>query len=289
MLIMKSLSRKRPSFFQLYDYMIEGSDDKEFIISRNLYQAHERKEVLKQFERNYKLLPTRKNGNSMYHEILSLPAHKDITSKRQKEILYNIANRYLELRANGNIACGVIHEEKDHIHCHLMISSNEKFSDRRYRLEKEQYAQCQRDIENYAYEKFPELGDRRLYNKERTKNKYEASKSKDKENSLKKRTQQPSRKDRLKQLTAEAIISSYSKPQLIAKLQEHNIGFYERGNTAGIVDLEAQSQGVKKHRHRLKTLGLWQEYQNFLQFDKSMEQEKSANQRENTRDDDLSR
>ena len=84
---MKSLSRKRPSFFQLYDYMIAGSDDKEFIISRNLYQAHERKEVLKQFERNYKLLPTRKNGNSMYHEILSLPTHKDISQKAKRDFV----------------------------------------------------------------------------------------------------------------------------------------------------------------------------------------------------------
>ena len=72
-MIIKSLSRKKPTFFQLYDYMLEGADDKDFIISKNLYQTNSRKEVLKQFTKNYEFLPKRKNGNSLYHEIISLP------------------------------------------------------------------------------------------------------------------------------------------------------------------------------------------------------------------------
>ena len=59
-MIIKSLSRKKPSFFQLYDYMLGGADDKDFIIAKNIYKAGTRKDVLRQFNKNYELLPKRK-------------------------------------------------------------------------------------------------------------------------------------------------------------------------------------------------------------------------------------
>jgi hypothetical protein len=288
-MIIKSLSRKKPTFFQLYDYMLEGADDKEFIISKNLYQTNSRKEVLKQFTKNHNLLPKRKNGNALYHEIISLPYQKDIPIKKQKEMLYNMANHYLEHRTGLNISFGVIHEEKEHLHCHLMISSNEKHSSQRQRLPKEQFAQLQKDLENYKQQNFPELEDKVLYNKERTKNRYQSSKSKDREYQLKHRTKEPSRKDILKEITAEIILDSYSKEQLIKKLKAQNLEFYQRGKTAGIIDLEEKEQEKTKHKHRFKTLGLEEEYQNFLEFEKVKEQENELSKEDREQDFDLER
>jgi hypothetical protein len=102
-MIIKTLSRKKPSFFQLYDYMLDGADDKEFIISRNIINPHNRKKVLDELNANYKLLPKRKDGNALYHDIISFPHQKNIAIKRQKEILYDIANRYLEQRTGLNL------------------------------------------------------------------------------------------------------------------------------------------------------------------------------------------
>lgn len=271
-MIIKSLSRKKPSFFQLYDYMIDGADEKEKVISKNLYQTDSRHEVLKQFTKNHNLLPERKNGNAMYHEILSLPHQKNISLARQKEILCLLANQYLEDRVQLNLAFGVIHEEKDHLHCHLMISSNEKNSNKRQRLSKTHFAQLQKDLESYKHERFPELEDRVLYNKERTKNRYQSSQSKDRENQLKHRSGEPSRNEQIQQRVSEAITLSYSLQQLKTKLKQDNLELYTRGNTAGIIDLEAKEQGKQKHKYRLKRLELDEQYQNLLAFEKAKEQ-----------------
>ena len=117
------------------------------------------------------------------------------------------------------------------------------------------------------------IRDRVLYNKERTKNKYQSSQSKDRENQFKHRTKEPSRKDQLKQIITEAILDSYSTSQLQKKLKKQNLEFYQRGKTAVIIYLEAKAQGKTKHKHRFKTLDLEQEYQNLLEFDKSREQD----------------
>lgn len=69
-----------------------------------------------------------------------------------------------------------------------MISSNEALSPQRQRLSKAEFSKIQKELESYKLEKFPELEDKTLYNKELTKNKAIKSKSKDRENQLKHRT-----------------------------------------------------------------------------------------------------
>ena len=75
-MIIKSLSRKKPTFDQLYNYMLDGAEQKHFIISKNLYNTDKDK-VLLQFKENSKLLPKRKNGVFLYHKIISLPGQKE--------------------------------------------------------------------------------------------------------------------------------------------------------------------------------------------------------------------
>jgi hypothetical protein len=267
-MIIKSLSRKKPTFEQLYNYMIDGAEQKHFIISKNLYNTDKEKVIL-QFKENSKLLPKRKNGVFLYHEIISLPEQKEIPKKKQKEILCDIANKYLEKRTNLNLAFGTIHEEKDHLHCHLMISSNELNSPQRQRLSKEEFSRIQKEIESYKLEKFPELQDKILYNKELTKNKYQKSKSKDQENQYKHRTKEQSRAEKVKEITQKAILSSFTVKDFQQSLEKYNFELYIRGQTAGIIDKNDNNNT----KYRLKRLDLEPQYQNLLEFEKAREEE----------------
>ena len=67
-----------------------------------------------------------------------------------------------------------------------MISSNEKHSDTRHRISKTQLLEIQKELENYKLQEYPELGQNRLYTRERTRDKANrTSQSKDRENQLK--------------------------------------------------------------------------------------------------------
>ena len=272
-MIIKTLSRKKPSFFQLYDYMKDGSDDEKIAISRNLHNTNNRYQVLQEFTNNHKLTKNIKNGNALYHDIISFPNIQNISIERQKEAITILADEYLECRAKDNIAIGYIHTETNNLYLHLMISSNPKNEPNRHRLSKLQLKEIQQALELYKQQNFPELGQELIYTKEREieEPNYQSSKSKDQEYQLKHRTKKLSRKDQLKQILAEIILDSYSKTQLQKKLQKHNLELYERGKTAGVIDLEEQSKGISKVKHRFKTLGLELEYKNLLEFDRSKE------------------
>ena len=203
----------------------------------------------------------------LYHEIISLPEQKDLPIKKQREILTHLANRYLEQRTGLNLAFGVIHEEKAHLHCHLMISSNEALSPQRQRLSKAEFSKIQKELESYKLEKFPELTDKILYNKDLTKNKAVKSKSKDHENQLKHRTGQESRAEIVQKQIEKALLSSFTVKEFEKNLQKQGFEFYLRGNTAGIID---KSDGTK---YRLKRLELETQYQNLLEFERAREKE----------------
>ncbi len=203
----------------------------------------------------------------LYHEIISLPEQKDISIKKQKEILTHLANRYLEQRTGLNLAFGVIHEEKAHLHCHLMISSNDVGSPQRQRLSKAEFSKIQKELESYKLEKFPELQDKTLYNKDLTKNKAIKSKSKDRESQLKHRTKQESRAETIQKQIEKALLSSFTVKEFENNLQKQGFEFYVRGNTAGVVN---KSDGTK---YRLKRLELEMQYQNLLAFERAREKE----------------
>ena len=270
-MIIKSLSRKKPSFKQLISYFHNEQDLKEddkTIISHNLFNFADKEEVLQIFDKNSKNLKFRKNGVFLYHEIISLPQQKDINIKRQKQILKNIAEYYLTKRAELQLAYGLIHEEKDHLHCHLMISSNEINSDKRERLSKEEFSRIQKEIESYKIEKFPELDDKILYNKEKTKNKYQSAKSKDQEAQFTHRTKEKSRAEEVKEIVEKSLLHCFTIKDFEKKLKESNIDFYLRGNTAGVIDL--QNENIK---YRIKRLDLQKQFENLLAFEKAREKE----------------
>lgn len=92
-----------------------------------------------------------------------------------------------------------------------MISSNEKHADTRHRISKTQLLEIQKELENYKLQEYLELGQNRLYTRERTRDKANrTSQSKDRENQSKHRTKEESRAEIIQENVAKSLLSSYT-------------------------------------------------------------------------------
>ena len=136
------MSRKEASFSQLYDYISNGQSkgDEKYNQYYNTF-SFDRNGVINEFNTNSSLLNKRKNGNYLYHEIISLKSSESLSKDRQKEILNDVVEKYIQERANNCLVFGGLHDEKEHnLHYHLMISANEINKNTRYRLNKKQFS-----------------------------------------------------------------------------------------------------------------------------------------------------
>ena len=84
----------------------------------------------------------------LYHEILSIKKCARLSEFRQKEILQEIAQRYVLSRSQRSLVYGVLHvEHVEHLHYHLVISANEAGSAERIRLAKAEFAHVKTQLE----------------------------------------------------------------------------------------------------------------------------------------------
>lgn len=234
------MSRKSKSFSQLYDYLTR--DKTNFSFTRNTYSnSKDKDELIKEFMKNSRFLKNSRGKNYLYHELLSLEENS-LSLDKQKEILFDLANKYLEARALNHLSFGVIHEDKNHIHLHLMISANEIEGQKRIRLSKKEFSYIQKEIESYKNLKYKELSKTRHY--ENTK---DLSKEKQKEQELKNRTGR-SIKDEIKQNFKDMFAKATSKTYFENHLKSLGYELYKRGQTLGVI--------FENKKYRLKTLGL---------------------------------
>lgn len=70
-MIIKSMSRKDPSFGQLVAYMSDEKSDRAFDLHHHVF-TRDPGDIAAEFEENARLLGKRKGGNYLFHEILSL-------------------------------------------------------------------------------------------------------------------------------------------------------------------------------------------------------------------------
>ncbi len=247
-MIIKSLSRKSPSFAQLTAYML-GADRAQLAITHNLpASATAAERIILEFEKNHALLPRRANGNALYHEIMALPPEIGIPIREQALALRAIASRYLEQRAPQQLALGVIHVDTGHVHIHLMISSNATLSRRRLWLKKAEFAAIQRDLESYRNTRFPELGITRHYDSSSP-----GMKRSNREQAASVRSRAPSHKQELAATVASTMKEAKSREALDTALAEAGLALYQRGRSVGV-----RTEGGR--RYRLSTLGLADEY-----------------------------
>ena len=252
-MIIKSMARKKPSFNQLIKYM--EKEDGERLIYHNFYGNDHLKsdEIIKIFEKNAQLLPKRKNGNYLYHEVLSLENNGNLQEKEIYNIAYELSNLYLEKRANKHLGFAVLHKNTDNIHVHFCISSNELKNPSRVRLPKSKFSAIQKNLENYVLEQYPDLNESKVYTKPKDKDQIKTS---NKEQELKKRTKKQSRKEEIKTLLHGIFEQANTKEDLNNLLEKSGFRFYTRGQYIGLIDLQNNER-----RHRLKTLGLLSHYE----------------------------
>lgn len=241
-MIVKSMSRKVPSFGQLVGYIDREEDAERYRIRHNL-TARDPDLIRHEFERNASLLQKRKNGVYLYHEILSISRAQGLSAEAQKERLYQIAQQYIAARCPDNLVYGGLHHDKEHsFHFHLMISANRAGDPKRLRLDKAQFREIQVKLEEHVLREYPELEQKLAIGKrsDRRMSRPEAE--------LERRTgERPERQtvlDRVKQ----ALEGAVDRDSLLDALGRSDLELYVRGKNLGIIDLESGK------KHRLNTL-----------------------------------
>jgi hypothetical protein len=259
-MIIKSMSRKHPSFDQLIDY-IESErklKSKQFSIFHNTYNRDSEK-LKAEFLENSKHLRFRKNGVYLYHEIISITRAKHIGEDQQKAILKNIVSEYLRMRAKNNLAYAVLHEDKkDNLHFHIVISANEAESDTRKRLSKADFADIQTRIEKWVLESYPQLEQKAVFYPNQTDQERQEREQKahisNKGAELKRRSGKTSTRDEIKTILDDIFETARDGRHFTELLEKEGLSLYQRGKQHGVIDQD----GTK---YRFSTLGLAEEWE----------------------------
>ena len=233
-MIIKSLSRATKSFEALYNYLTRDSST--ILNSYNLYSNPKDKySVIEEFLENAKYIKKARGKNYLYHEIISLNPN-NLSLQEQQNILIDLVNKYISLRAENHLVFSALHLDKKHIHIHLMISANELEGIKRVRLSKKDFSSIQKEIEEYMSNTYPQLEATKHYNKD-----------------LKKIQ---SKKEILISLLHSLFKNAKSKDDFLKESSKNNISFYTRGKTVGVI--------FNAKKYRLKTLGVLQEYEELI-------------------------
>lgn len=254
-MIIKSMSRKHPTFAQLIDY-IEGEaklKSRRYSIHHNLY-SRDSAGMKREFEENAGLLRVRKNGVYLYHEVVSITTSEHLEGDAQKQALSEIVREYLKARGRHNMAYAVLHEDTGNLHCHIVMSSNAVGESRRTRLSKEQFADIQTRLEAWVLTHHRDLEQKAVFHKNQTREEREAREAKrahlsNKGEQMKRRGAEATRRDAVQEKLAE-IFETATDPRHFSDLME-KAGFtlYTRGKNHGATDRDG-------NKYRFERLGL---------------------------------
>ena len=239
--------------------MNRGIEDEEgkAVLWHNFYGSERMREdeIIQEFEKNARLLKERSNGNVLYHEILSFSRGHELKDEELFRVVADIGQEYLSERASRQLAYGVIHRDTDHIHLHLMISSNPVGKTERVRLSKKEFSEVQKRVERFALARYPELAQTKIYDRERAP---ERLKTDAREQALKSRTHEPSRKEALKARLHSLFERASTFKELAELAKAEGFNFYQRGKSVGVSVRDPDGQ---ERKHRLSTLGVEAHYE----------------------------
>lgn len=252
-MIPKSLSRKTPSFNQLIAYMHSDKADERFEIFQHCFARGEAA-LAREFFANSELLGKRKNGNYLYHEILSITIEEGVDRRHAKACLRELALRYVGERCPGNMVYGCLHDDhRDHIHYHLMISANERGESRRLRLSKGRFDEIKRELETHTLERYPELKQRRIITAER-----EEKKLSRKAAEVKRKGGKLERQDFVRRSIHEAMVVARSMDEFRELLLGKQFEYYQRGKHHGV---SVTHPDGRQEKYRFATLGIGADFE----------------------------
>jgi len=227
-MISKSKSRSyRGGFRQLLNDYFGNKEYLERFIWNMYANRFNDEELIKEFKENSHYIKQSRGKNYLYHEIISLP-HNELSNERIKEILHDLASKYLEQRANNHLAFGIVHNDTKHPHIHLVISANEINGSKRVRLSKDEFGQIQDNIEQYKNSHFLDLKETHHYK------------------------QKVSLKQQIINDLRDILSKSQSQKALENTLKNKGFEIKQRGEILRVI--------FQNKPFRLKTLGLEQEY-----------------------------
>jgi hypothetical protein len=251
-------------FSALTRYMDRGieAEEGEAVLWHNFYGSDgtSTDEIVALFEANATHLAERKNGNVLYHEILSFSAGHTLKREELLRMIADVGQEYLRERAPEQLAYGVVHLETDNAHLHLMISANRVNDKSRVRLSRKEFAEAQKATERYAITRYPELAQTPIYDRnpaERAHARAERVKGQAHEQAMKSRTGKPSQKDALKMRLHHLFEQAQSAEALRTLGEREGFRFYQRGKNWGIIERDLNGNDKK---HRFSTLGVEPHY-----------------------------
>lgn len=161
-MIIKTLKGRTGLYRNSLAYLLKGApSNPKFYLEGIYHDSFDVKRLNHAFlehERQFRV--TRKRKPVRYrHHILSFSPKDSLILKEQPEILIDLMREYIDLRTQGKtISAGIIHEEKDHIHAHI-LTSNFLITGRLEDIKNKQYHSIRRSLENIQKERYPQLNE----------------------------------------------------------------------------------------------------------------------------------
>ena len=251
-MIVKSLPRKTRSFGQLLSYINARALTAPAFLQNLLSPADDLAAIEAELLDNSQLLSPRKDGNYLYHEILSFGVED--RSLVTPAILEDITRTYLHLRSPYALAYGKAHLETANPHVHLLISANNLGSSQRLRLSRQEFQQVKRTLEQHQKEHYPQLEHSVVYETVKAPQERHIQQRRtesERERRLQKSgTRSPSRKEEIQSLVLTELTAASSGEDLYRRLKARGLQLSRRGQSVAVEDV---AQG---RRHRLRTLGI---------------------------------
>ncbi|MCP3849380.1 MAG: relaxase/mobilization nuclease domain-containing protein [Gammaproteobacteria bacterium] len=165
-MILKLKSSHYPTFAFHANYIDSDkgrNTENEFTISHNVI-ANDVDGVVQEFKQNDKFRTNPRNTVALRHEMLSF--HPKDSAKITEHTLHDIAQKYIELRADDCLVFCRPHIHEKHIHLHFMISGNRFRSDKSSRLSRADFFRVRKEIERYQMEHYKELDNSVVFHKQ---------------------------------------------------------------------------------------------------------------------------
>jgi len=222
MAVIKILSRHKPSYASLINYILqEGKNEKPEIISHNL-RSHTMAGYTKEFIENESFRQrSRSDQVYLFHEIISF--NGEDKSKLTTDAIRDIANQYIHLRGSEGVMLGAVHRDKEHVHLHMCVSALKFRTGTSFRLSKGQLRELKVSLQEYHKQKhpgisksFPEHGKGKAYLKDSNWHALQ-------------REQRNLLKEQINDKVRSCFEKSASQKEFLELLREENLYHYERG------------------------------------------------------------
>jgi hypothetical protein len=162
-MIIKSLSRKSNSG-QLVKYALRYSlkqnsqlekQENAIVLLRHNLRTKTAEGNIKEFKENESYRIYRRKDSVVLFNTILIFAPKD-KFRITKEMLKDVAIKFVELRASNCLNLAVAHLEKDHTHVHV-LTSGVKVDGKSSRVSKKEFSNILSQLEKYQQDKYPEL------------------------------------------------------------------------------------------------------------------------------------